>query len=64
MRQQDRVIIKPLRITNNTVVVAELEKVQSSRFDEELKTLILRQEFEEWLRKECSRMLNKLRMPT
>ena len=45
------------------MVVAELESIEASRFDDELRTLILRQEFDSWLQEECSRMLNKLQVP-
>ena len=57
------VVIRPLRLSESTVVVAELEKVAASRFDEELRSQILRQEFESWLQGEYSRMLNKLQLP-
>ena len=57
------VVIRPLRLDARTVVVAELESIEASRFDDELRTLILRQEFDSWLQEECSRMLNKLQVP-
>ena len=57
------VVIRPLRLNASTVVVAELESIEASRFDDELRTLILRQEFDSWLEEECSRMLNKLQLP-
>ena len=57
------VVIRPLRLNASTVVVAELESIEASRFDDELRTLILRQEFDSWLQEECSRMLNKLQVP-
>ena len=44
-------------------VVAELESFQASRFDEELKQRILRQEFETWLEGACSKMLSKTSFP-
>ena len=56
-------VLRPLRLDANTVVVAELESIEARRFDDELRTLILRQEFDSWLQEECSRMLNKLRVP-
>ena len=37
-------MIRPLRLNASTVVVAELESIEASRFNEELRTLILRQE--------------------
>ena len=57
------VVIRPLRLNPSTVVVAELESIEASRFDDELRTLILRQEFDSWLQEECNRMLNKLQVP-
>ena len=57
------VVIRPLRLNASTVVVAELESIEASRFDDELRTLILRQEFDSWLQEECSRMLSKLQVP-
>ena len=57
------VVIKPIRLNNNTVAVAELERIEASRFDDELRAQILRQEFESWLQEECSRMLKKLQVP-
>ena len=57
------VVIKPLRLNNNTVIVAELESIEASRFDDELRTLILRQEFESWLKEECIKMYQKLQVP-
>lgn len=55
------IIIRPLRIGNNTVV-AELEQLEASRFDNELRTQILRDEFETWLEEEYAKMLNQLRL--
>ena len=57
------VVIRPLRLNASTVVVAELESIEASRFDDELRTLILREEFDNWLQEECNRMLNKLQVP-
>ena len=57
------VVIRPLRLNPTTVVVAELENIEPSSFDDELRTVILRQEFDSWLQEECSRMLNKLQVP-
>ena len=57
------VVCRPLQLNSNTVVVAELERIESSQFDEELRTIILRKEFENWLEEESSRMLNKLQVP-
>ena len=56
-------VLRPLRLNASTVVVAELESIEASRFDDELRTLILREEFDSWLQEECSKMLNKLQVP-
>ena len=56
------VVIRPLKLNSDTVVVAELERIEASFFDEELRRLILNQ-FESWLREECSKMFNKLQVP-
>ena len=57
------VVIRPLHVNDNTVVVAQLESIEASRFDDQLRALILRQEFEGWLQAECSRMFSKLQVP-
>ena len=57
------VVIRPLRLNPSTVVVAELEHIEASRFDDELRALILREEFDSWLEEECIRMLKKLKVP-
>ena len=57
------VVIRPLRLNPTTGVGAELENIEPSSFDDELRTVILRQEFDSWLQEECSRMLNKLQVP-
>ena len=57
------VVIRPLQLNAKTVVVAELELIEASRFDDDLRTLILRQEFDSWLTEECSKMLSKLKVP-
>ena len=41
----------------------ELECIEASRFDDELRAAILREEFDSWLQEECIRMLNKLKVP-
>ena len=41
------------------MVVAELESFQASRFDDQLRQSILKQEFETWLDGECTKMLKK-----
>jgi hypothetical protein len=55
-------LLKPLQLGNNTVV-AQLEEIIPSEFNAELRTLLLREAFEEWLAEECSRMLQKVRFP-
>ena len=57
------VVTRPLRLNPSTVVVAELEHIEASRFDDELRELILREEFDSWLEEECIRMLKKLKVP-
>lgn len=57
------IIIRPVKLDSNTVVVAELESIEASYFDEKLRRLILNQEFENWLREECNKMFNKLQIP-
>ena len=56
------VVVRPLMLQDQAVV-AELESFQASRFDEELKQRILRQEFETWLEGACSKMLSKTSFP-
>ena len=53
-------LIRPIRLGPNTIVIAELEKIKASKLDEEIRTLILREEFDRWLEDECNRMLKKL----
>lgn len=55
-------VIRPLSMQGQ-VVVAELERLDASRFDDDLRTQILREEFERWLEEECSKMLSKLKIP-
>jgi len=55
-------VIRPINLKGQ-VVVAELEQLEASRFDENLRTLILREEFDQWLEEECSKMLSKLQVP-
>ena len=45
------------------MVVVELETFQPSEFNDELRTRILREEFENWLQEECSKMLSKVTYP-
>ena len=53
-------LLRPLQLGANTVV-AQLEEVIPTEFNAELRTLLLREAFEEWLAEECSRMLQKVR---
>jgi hypothetical protein len=55
-------VCRPISL-GDQVVVAELETFQPSEFNEELRTRILREEFEAWLQEECSKMLNKVTYP-
>ena len=53
-------VIKPLSL-GTKIVVAELESLEASHLDNGLRTRILQEEFDGWLRRECARMLRKLR---
>lgn len=55
-------LLKPLKL-GGQVVVAQLEEVLMAEFNEELRTLLLRDAFEAWLAEECSRMVQKLEFP-
>lgn len=57
------VLIRPLQLNSGTVVVAELESIEASQLDDELRTEIIRQEFDNWLAEESTKMLSKLRVP-
>ena len=52
-------ISRPIRLENSTVLV-ELQKFEPSVLDEELRSSILRLEFDNWLKEKCDRLLNKL----
>ncbi len=56
-------IIRPLGFNGQTVV-AELEKVQASTFNDELRQRILREKFEEWITKTCRKMLSMVTYTT
>ncbi len=56
-------VARPIQI-NNQIVVSELESLQPCRFDDELRSLILREEFDKWLEEECKKMLNHLELPS
>lgn len=55
-------VCRPIGL-GDQVVVVELEKFEPSEFNEELRTRILREEFETWLHEECSKMLSKVSYP-
>jgi hypothetical protein len=55
-------LLRPLQLGPHTVV-AQLEEVMPSEFNEELRTLLLRDAFDEWLGEECSRMIQKVSFP-
>ena len=55
-------VCRPISL-GDQVVVTELEGFQPSEFNEELRTRILREEFETWLQEECSKMLTKVTYP-
>ena len=55
-------VCRPISL-GDQVVVTELEAFQPSEFNEELRTRILREEFETWLQEECSKMLTKVTYP-
>jgi len=55
-------VCRPISL-GDQVVVVELEKFEPSEFNEELRTRILREEFETWLQEECSKMLSKVSYP-
>lgn len=53
-------VARPLQLGDQVIVVA-LDKFQPSTFDDALRTVLLRQAFEDWLTQECSRMQHKIR---
>jgi hypothetical protein len=55
-------VSRPISI-DDQVVVVELEAFVPSEFNEELRSRILREEFEGWWHEECSRILSKVRFP-
>jgi hypothetical protein len=55
-------VCRPISL-GDQVVVVELEAFQPSEFNDELRTRILREEFENWLQEECSKMLSKVTYP-
>ena len=55
-------VLGPLPLGKH-MVVAELESFQASRFDDQLRQSILKEEFETWLEEECTKMLKKTSLP-
>ncbi len=55
-------VARPVHLGTQVIVVA-LEQFQPSNFDEEVRTALLRQAFDDWIAQECSKMLNKIRFP-
>ncbi|QNG27774.1 hypothetical protein [Synechococcus sp. HK01-R] len=56
-------VARPIQI-GSLVVVVSLVGFQPSSFNDELRTVLLRQAFESWLQEECSRMLERITFPT
>ena len=54
-------VIRPMRFSGGLVVVAELENIETSSFNEETRNQILIQEFENWISDEVSKLTTKLR---
>jgi len=59
-RSSPGTILRPICLREKVVVVA-LEQFEACSFDDELRTRIIKEEFDAWLQEECSRMLSKLR---
>lgn len=59
---EPRRVARPIQLGNKVTVVSLIE-FKSSKFDNEIRTKLLRQEFEDWLEQECNRMMNKVRFP-
>ena len=55
-------VCRPISL-GDQVVIAELVAFQPSEFNDELRTRILREEFDSWLQEECSKMLTKVTYP-
>lgn len=56
-------VIRPIQL-GDTVVVAALVSFQPSSFNDDVRTVLLRQAFETWLQEECSKMLERIHFPT
>ena len=59
-RSNPRTVLRPIHVQDQMVVV-QLETFEASTFNDDLRTRILREEFDAWLRDECIKMLSKLR---
>ena len=59
---EPRRVARPIQLSNKVTVVSLIE-FKSSKFDNEIRTKLLRQEFEDWLEQECNKMMNKVRFP-
>lgn len=53
-------LIRPLRLDNNMVAVAVLEKLENSKFDDNIRAQLLKNEFDKWLQEECKRANGKV----
>jgi len=53
-------VARPVQVGSQVIVVA-LEQFQPSTFDDEVRTALLRQAFDDWISQEYSKMLNKIR---
>ncbi|MEC7738925.1 MAG: hypothetical protein VYE46_08645 [Cyanobacteriota bacterium] len=54
-------VIRPMRFSGGLVVVAELEAIKTSSFNEETRNQILIQEFENWISDEVKKLTAKLK---
>ena len=64
MKQQGTgVVCKPINL-GMEVAVVQLERFEPSKFDKELRSQIIREEFEQWLRTECNKMMSKVTYTT
>ena len=52
-------ITKPFNVKDQ-VVIAQLEKLEAKRFDENLRKIIINREFEYWLNQETIKLTKKL----
>lgn len=56
-------VIRPIHLSQNLIVIAKLEEIQTSNYNNELRIRILNNEFNTWLNDECTKMINKLQFP-